>query len=254
MLKIQNLKVNRDGKEVLRGVSLNIKPGEVHILMGPNGSGKSTLASALMGNPVFEVVGGSVILDGRSLLNLSPDKRAKFGLFLAFQYPVEVSGVSMRGFLRAVYKELGRPVESFNKDLEKNLKLLNMSSAFMERFLNDGFSGGEKKKSEILQLALFSPKYAILDEMDSGLDVSALKTVAESISKIKAENPDLGILIITHYQRILKYLDVDFVHILSEGKISRSGGRELVEEVEEKGYDKLKVKSQRSKINVKSKK
>ncbi|MBU1016903.1 MAG: Fe-S cluster assembly ATPase SufC [Patescibacteria group bacterium] len=235
MLKIRNLEVNREGKRILKGVTLRIKSGETHILMGPNGSGKSTLANTLMGNPLYKVVGGEMSFEGKSLLNLSPDKRAKLGLFLAFQYPVEISGVSMASFLRTAYKELGKPLGFFNKNLEGSLKFLNIDKGFMQRYLNEGFSGGEKKKSEILQLAMFSPKLAILDETDSGLDVSALKTVAESFTKIKIKNPKLSFLIITHYTRILKYLDVDFVHIMLNGRVVKSGGIELSEEVEEKG-------------------
>jgi len=235
MLKIRNLEVNREGKRILKGVTLRIKSGETHILMGPNGSGKSTLANTLMGNPLYKVVGGEMSFEGKSLLNLSPDKRAKLGLFLAFQYPVEISGVSMASFLSTAYKELGKPLGFFNKNLEGSLKFLNIDKGFMQRYLNEGFSGGEKKKSEILQLAMFSPKLAILDETDSGLDVSALKTVAESFTKIKIKNPKLSFLIITHYTRILKYLDVDFVHIMLNGRVVKSGGIELSEEVEEKG-------------------
>ena len=236
MLNIQNLKVNRDSKEVLKGVNLTIGPSELHVLMGPNGSGKSTLALTLMGHPSCNVIDGNILLDGKSIISLSPDKRAKKGLFLAFQYPVEVPGVSMRSFIRTAYKELGQPLNSFNSILDKSLKILNMDKGFLRRSLNDNFSGGEKKKGEILQMAVLHPKYAVLDETDSGLDISALKVVAEAISKVRKENNKLGVLIITHYIRILKYLDVDYVHIMLGGKITKYGGRELAEEVEEKGY------------------
>ena len=238
MLKIVDLKVNREGKEILKGIDLNISQGELHVLMGPNGSGKSTLASALMGNPLYEVVAGEVSFSGKSILDLSPDKRAKLGLFLAFQYPVEVSGVSMTSFLRTAYKELGNSVDLFKEKLESSRNLLDMDGKFMNRYLNEGFSGGEKKKSEVLQLALFSPKLAILDETDSGLDVSALRTVAEGVNKVRRKNPKLGLLVITHYTRILRYLDVDFVHIMSDGKIIKSGGRGLADEIERDGYEK----------------
>jgi len=242
MLEVKNLKVNRGGKNILKAVSLSIKEGETHILMGPNGSGKSTLANALLGNPLYTVAGGKILLDKMPLVKLSPDKRAKLGLFLAFQYPVEVEGVSMRSFLRTVYIELKKSGENFNKNLVESLKLLNINENFMGRALNFGFSGGEKKKSEILQLALFSPKYAILDETDSGLDVASLRTVAEGISALKKTNPKLGILMITHNPRILKYLNADVVHIMFQGKIIKSGNAALVKEVEEKGYGDTKSK------------
>ncbi|MFH1566324.1 MAG: Fe-S cluster assembly ATPase SufC [bacterium] len=239
MLEIKNLKVNRTRKNILNGINLSIKGGETHILMGPNGSGKSTLANALMGNPSYEVFDGEILLDGKSLLNLSPNKRASAGLFLAFQYPVEIEGVPMKSFLRTVLKELEKPLENFEEELRKNLELLKIGKDIIERSLNFGFSGGERKKSEILQLALFSPKYAILDETDSGLDISALRTVAEGITVIKKRNPKLGVLIITHNPKILKYIKVDGVHLMLKGKIVRSGDIKLVKEVEKRGYYKL---------------
>jgi len=239
-LKVEDLHVEIEGKEILKGVSLEVKGGEVHALMGPNGSGKSTLSYALAGHPRYEVTSGRVLLDGEDLLEMEVDERARAGLFLAFQYPSEISGVSMANFLRAaINARRGKGNEislvEFGKKLREQMKRLEMSEDFASRYLNEGFSGGEKKRSEILQMALLEPKIAILDETDSGLDIDALRIVSDGVNALRS--PRLGILCITHYQRILRYLKPDFVHVLLDGRIVRSGGPELAEELEEKGYD-----------------
>ncbi len=240
-LTIDNLHVAIEGAEILKGVSLTVKPGEVHALMGPNGSGKSTLASTLMGHPRYEVTDGSMWLGTDDMSTLGPDKRAKAGIFLSFQYPAEISGVSLQNFLRTAYNNIHRPknnsipVLEFRKNLVEKMKSLGMDPAFAMRSVNEGFSGGEKKRAEILQLAMLEPSIAILDETDSGLDVDALKAVAEGINRLRG--PKIGILLITHYSRILKYIEPDFVHVLVGGKIVTSGKAELAHRIEESGYE-----------------
>lgn len=238
LLKINDLHVSTEGKEIIRGFNLSIGKGEVHALMGKNGSGKTTLSYALMGHPKYTVTKGSIDFEGENILSLTPDKRAKKGIFLAFQYPVAVPGVSVTGFLRNAFQavrgnEQGKP--NFRKLAKEKLKELDISESFMNRYLNDGFSGGEKKRLEILQMALLNPKLMILDETDSGLDVDALKTIADGIIKMRSESQ--SILLITHYQRMLQYVKPDYVHILSDGNIVRSGGYELGIELDQKGYE-----------------
>lgn len=240
MLEIKNLHVSTDGKEILKGLTLKINKGEIHAVMGPNGSGKSSLSLALMGHPRYKITSGKIMLDGKNINLLTPDKRAKLGLFLAMQYPVAVPGVSVFNLLRSANKNLEIEKISaleFQNKVKKQMKSLKMDEKFLTRSINDGFSGGEKKKAEILQLAILKPKYAILDETDSGLDVDALKTVSKGISD--ASGPNIGILLITHYQRILKYVKPDFVHILVDGKIVKSGNASLALEIEELGYEKI---------------
>lgn len=237
-LVVKDLHVSVEGHEILKGVNLVVRKGEVCALMGPNGSGKSTLAYALMGHPKYKVEKGEVLYKGENILNLKPDERAKLGLFLSFQYPQEFSGVSVSSFLRAAYNAV-KPnpisVPDFVKLLKEKMKMLKMDDAFSRRYLNEGFSGGEKKRTEILQLAVLQPEIAILDETDSGLDIDSLKIVAKGINA--ALNPNVGILIITHYQRILKYIMPNRVYVMINGKIAKSGGKELAGELEEKGYD-----------------
>lgn len=245
MFSLQNLKVSVGEKPILLGIHLKIQPGEIHCLMGPNGSGKSTLANTIMGHPKYTVTGGKIILDGTDLVGLKADKRARAGVFLAFQYPKEIPGVTVLRFLQmavaAVRKARGEaalnPIE-FRKLLRAKMAEFNLESSFMNRSMNEGFSGGEKKKMEILQMALLEPKIAILDETDSGLDVDALRTVSEGINKLTA--PTRGILLVTHYQRILHYVKPHFVHVMIAGQIVKSGGPELAERLEREGYDWLK--------------
>jgi Fe-S cluster assembly ATP-binding protein len=244
-LEIRDLHATVEGTEILKGVDLTINQGEIHALMGPNGSGKSTLANTLLGHPKYKVTKGDILIDGESIVGLTPDKRAKKGLFLAFQYPVAVPGVTMFSFLRAAYnavhtdeKHQAPTIFEFKETLSEKMKLLEMDESFMNRYLNEGFSGGEKKRAEILQLAMLKPKFAVLDETDSGLDIDALRVVAEGVSKLASN--DLGILVITHYQRILKYIRPTFVHVMYEGRITASGGQELSIKLEEKGYGWLK--------------
>jgi Fe-S cluster assembly ATP-binding protein len=252
-LQIRDLQVsvvNQQTEErtaILKGVSLEVKPGEVHAIMGPNGSGKSTLAYTLAGHPFYEVEGKSeVMLDGENILEKSPDERAAAGLFLAFQYPVEVTGVKVQNFLRLAYNarfanepsKLFPTVLAFRKHLESLATELKVNPELLKRGLNEGFSGGEKKRVEILQMAVLEPKFAILDETDSGLDVDAMKAVAEGVKKIIEKNKT-GVVVITHYQRILKYLQPDFVHVMKAGKIIQSGGKELAAKLEAEGYEKL---------------
>lgn len=248
-LIITNLSVNVEGKEILKGLNLTIKQGEVHALMGPNGSGKSTLAYTLMGHPGYEVVGGEVVFQGEDILELAPDERSRAGLFLAFQYPVAIPGVTLANFLRTAInarrraldpEDKGIPIPEFRKLLKEKMDNLKMDHVFAGRYLNDGFSGGEKKRAEILQLATLEPKIAVLDETDSGLDIDALRTVAEGVSALRG--PDLGVLIITHYQRILEYIKPDFVHIMFDGRIVESGGPELALQLEDQGYDWIREK------------
>jgi Fe-S cluster assembly ATP-binding protein len=238
ILEIRDLHVAVEGKPILKGVNLTIHKGEVHALMGPNGSGKSTLSNALMGHPNYTVTSGDILFKGESILELSPDERARRGLFLAFQYPVAISGVSVVNFLRTALKSIRGeeiPVREFRKLLKEKMALLGMDDSFAGRYVNDGFSGGEKKRHEILQMAMLQPEMAILDETDSGLDIDALRTVAEGINKLTG--PNLGVLLITHYQRILNYVRPHYVHVLVDGRIVKSGGSELAEKLEAQGYD-----------------
>jgi Fe-S cluster assembly ATP-binding protein len=237
-LEIQNLHVRTEEREILHGVNLTIEKGETHALMGPNGSGKSTLANTLMGNPTYEITEGKVLLDGEDLTDADPDDRAKAGLFLAFQYPVSIPGVSVANFLRtAVNAKRDEPikVKEFGQILKKNMEILKINREFTSRYLNDGFSGGEKKRAEILQLAMLEPAYAVLDETDSGLDIDALRIVSDGVNALRG--PNMGSLIITHYTRILGYVRPDFVHIMLEGRIVQEGGPELADTLEDKGYD-----------------
>lgn len=240
-LKIENLHVEIDGKEILKGVNLTIKQGEIHALMGPNGSGKSTLSFAIMGHPKYIITKGKVTMDGKNVLEMGVDERAKAGLFLSFQYPSEITGVTLANFMRAAYNEIkfgGQDkkigVLDFMKLLYSKMELLKMNKDFAKRHLNVGFSGGEKKRTEILQMAVLEPKFAILDETDSGLDVDALRVVADGVQHLMG--PSLGVIIITHYQRILHHIKPDFVHILYKGQIIKSGSYKLAEEVEKTGY------------------
>jgi len=238
LFAIEDLHVSIDGKEILKGVNLTVNRGEVHALMGPNGSGKSTLANALMGHPRYQVTQGRVLLNGEDVLPLSADKRARRGMFLAFQYPLEIPGVKVRHFLRMAVKatkDQELSVTEFRKQLFDRMALLEMDRSFAERYLNEGFSGGEKKRNEILQMAMLEPAIAILDETDSGLDIDALRIVAGGINKLAG--PDRAMLLITHYQRILNYVEPHFVHVLFDGRVVRSGGKELAHELEAKGYD-----------------
>lgn len=237
MLKISNLHVSVEGKSILKGVDLVVKPGEVHAIMGPNGSGKSTLAYVLAGHPRYEVASSKLTLDGKDLLEMTPDQRAKAGLFLAFQYPVAVDGVSVEKFLRSASEAImGKKTGAleFRKYLTEEAKKLGVKEELLKRSLNQGFSGGEKKRVEILQLLVLKPKYAILDETDSGLDVDALRSVAKGIM-LNAQRK-IGMIVITHYQRILKHIKPDFVHVMKDGKIVESGDKNLAEKVEKKGY------------------
>jgi len=244
MLAIKNLKASVGDKEILRGISLSVGKGEVHAIMGPNGSGKSTLAQVLAGNPAFTVTSGSVAYDGKDLLAMAPEVRAQAGVFLAFQYPVEIPGVSNAYFLRSAYNEILKargkdevdPME-FVGIVEEKLKLVDMDPAMLHRSVNAGFSGGEKKRNEILQMAVLEPRLAILDETDSGLDIDAMRTVADGVNKLRSK--DRSFIIVTHYQRLLNYIVPDFVHVLSAGRIVKSGGKELALELEAKGYDWL---------------
>jgi Fe-S cluster assembly ATP-binding protein len=249
-LVISNLRAGIDGKEILKGVDLTVKQGEVHALMGPNGTGKSTLAYILMGHPKYEVNKGEVSFKGVNILDLAPDERSRMGLFLAFQYPVAIPGVSVANFLRTAVNALrktddpedkGIPIPQFRTMLKEKMDLLKMDHSFAGRYLNEGFSGGEKKRAEILQMAALHPEIAILDETDSGLDIDALRVVSEGVNALRGK--DLGVLVITHYQRILNYIKPDFVHIMLDGRIVQSGGPELALTLEEQGYDWLREKS-----------
>jgi Fe-S cluster assembly ATP-binding protein len=239
-LIVKDLHVTIAGQEIVRGLSLAVPQGEVHAIMGPNGSGKSTLAKVMAGHPDYEVTAGKITMDDQDLLASAPDERARLGFFLAFQYPSEVPGVTIANFLRAAVQARlpeGDELEAteFYARLYEKMELLGMDRSFTSRAVNEGFSGGEKKRTEILQLAMLEPKYAVLDETDSGLDIDALKTVAHGVNSLRG--PDIGILLITHYQRILNYIVPDHVHVMVQGRIVRSGGKELALELEERGYD-----------------
>ena len=240
LLDVQNISVSVDEKTVLKNLNLKIGEGETHVLMGPNGAGKSTLGNALMGNPVYRLDGGKIIFEGQDLTNESTDKRAKAGMFLSFQNPLEVPGISLESFIRsAIQQRTGERVKlfQFQKELQKNMQLLNMDESYAKRDLNVGFSGGERKKSEILQLLMLKPKFAILDETDSGLDVAAVRTVSKGVEEYQ-KNQNGGLLIITHSTRILESLHVDYTHVLVKGQIVKTGDGSLVEEINEKGFDK----------------
>jgi Fe-S cluster assembly ATP-binding protein len=237
-LEIQNLHVRTEEFEILHGVDLTVRKGETHALMGPNGSGKSTLANTIMGSPSYEVTEGKVILNGEDLTEAEPDERARAGLFMAFQYPATIPGVSVANFLRMAMnakREEPIKVKDFGQELKANMDLLRIDREFTSRYLNDGFSGGEKKRAEILQLAMLKPEIAVLDETDSGLDIDALRVVADGVNAMRGA--ELGTLIITHYTRILEYVTPDFVHIMLDGRIVQEGGPELADELEERGYD-----------------
>ncbi|MBI3342326.1 Fe-S cluster assembly ATPase SufC [Candidatus Curtissbacteria bacterium] len=242
MLKVKNLKASIDNKEILKGVDLMVKPGEVHVLMGPNGSGKSTLAQVIAGHPAYKVVSGKCSVDSREITKLTPDKRAKLGIFLGFQHPVEVPGVSVFSFMRKANKnpqskiQNSKSINIFRDELKKYMSELKLPEDFLRRALNEGFSGGEKKRNEILQMMTLKPKLVILDEIDSGLDVDGLQLVATAIKTFKKNNPRSSFVLITHYARILKYLKADHVHVMVEGRIVESGTGRLATKVEEKGY------------------
>ncbi|TDL98884.1 Fe-S cluster assembly ATPase SufC [Macrococcus brunensis] len=243
VLEIKDLHVSIEGKEILKGVNLTIKQGEVHAIMGPNGTGKSTLSSAIMGHPKYEVTQGEVLLDGENVLEMEVDERAQAGLFLAMQYPSEISGVTNADFLRSAInsrREEGQEINlmQFIKKMDKQMEFLEMDPDMATRYLNEGFSGGEKKRNEILQLMMLEPKFAILDEIDSGLDIDALKVVSKGINEMRGEN--FGCLIITHYQRLLNYISPDFVHVMMQGRVVKSGGEELAQRLEAEGYDWIK--------------
>jgi Fe-S cluster assembly ATP-binding protein len=246
VLKIENLHVAIEGKEILRGVDLTIRQGEVHALMGPNGSGKSTLSYALMGHPNYEVTQGTATIDGQDLLSMEADERAKAGLFLAFQYPIAIPGVTVANFLRHAVTNVRNPerkegedlipMREFRKEIREQMDDLGVDAEFARRYLNEGFSGGEKKRAEVLQLAMLKPAFAILDETDSGLDIDAVRIVSEGVNRVAAKN-GTGVLVITHYERILTYIKPQFVHILFGGRIVENGGPELVKQLESQGYD-----------------
>jgi Fe-S cluster assembly ATP-binding protein len=243
-LEITGLTVAVEGNEILKGVDLAVAKGETHALMGPNGSGKSTLAYAVMGHPAYEITGGTVTFKGTDVTALTPDERARLGLFLAMQYPTEVPGVSLTNFLRTAVNAVRDeevPVRQFMQMLRKEMDELGAPEQFLQRSVNEGFSGGEKKRFEILQLAVMRPEIAILDETDSGLDIDALKAVAEGVNRLRG--PEMGTLIITHYTRILRYITPDHVHVMFEGRIVQSGGPELADALEEKGYEHFKAKA-----------
>ena len=241
-LEIRNLHVRTEDREILRGVDLVVRRGELHALMGPNGSGKSTLANTIMGHPDYEVTDGAILFEGKDILELAPHDRAKLGLFLAFQYPVAIPGVSVANFLRmAINARREEPIKmkEFAEQLTRSVELLDVDRSFTSRHLNDGFSGGEKKRAEVLQMAMLRPEIAVLDETDSGLDIDALRTVAEGVRKLH-EDQGLGCLIITHYQRILDYIKPEFVHVMMDGRIVLEGGNEIVERLEREGYDRIR--------------
>ena len=249
MLDIKNLQVKAEGKQILKGIDLHVNAGEVHAIMGPNGSGKSTLARALSGHPEYEVTGGEVVFEGQDLLDMDPDERARAGVFMAFQYPVEIAGVNNAYFLKAALnakrKHNGQPeldAMEFMQLIKEKSKLLEIDQSMLSRAVNEGFSGGEKKRNEIFQMALLEPKLAILDETDSGLDIDALKLVASGVNAMRG--PDRAIIVVTHYQRLLDYIVPDFVHVLTGGRIVKSGGKELALELEKRGYGWLETDTQ----------
>ncbi|MBW6465011.1 MAG: Fe-S cluster assembly ATPase SufC [Brevefilum sp.] len=248
-LDIQNLHVSIEGNAIIRGLNLSVRRGEVHAIMGPNGTGKSTLAYAIMGHPNYEITQGDILLDGKSVLELAPDERSRAGLFLAFQYPVSIPGVTVANFLRTALNAKRRHADppqeeisvlEFRKLLKAKMDLIEMEYAFGGRYLNEGFSGGEKKRTEVLQLAALEPSFAILDETDSGLDIDAIRIVSEGVNALKG--PKMGVVVITHYQRILNYLQPDFVHVMFDGRIVESGGDKLALQLEEHGYDWVREK------------
>lgn len=248
MLTINNLQASIGDKQILNGINLTVKPGEVHAIMGPNGSGKSTLASVLAGRQDYEVTAGSVAFEGKDLLDLSPEERAAEGIFLAFQYPIEIPGVSTTNFLKTALNEIRKyrgqdPLDAvqFLKLMKERMKFVNIDQALLSRSLNEGFSGGEKKRNEIFQMAMLEPKLAILDETDSGLDIDALRIVAEGVNKLRS--PERSTIVVTHYQRLLDYIVPDYVHVLYKGRIVKSGTKELAMELEEKGYDWIKAEN-----------
>ena len=245
MLTIDNLHVSIDGKAILNGINLDVRAGEVHAIMGPNGSGKSTLSAAVAGNESYEVVKGDILFKGENIIELAPEERAHKGIFLSFQYPIEIPGISVTNFIKTSINsnlkargEDEMPANKMLKKIREKASLLEIDSKFLSRSLNEGFSGGEKKRNEIFQMAMLEPDLAILDETDSGLDIDALKVVANGVNKLK--NKDNAVIVITHYQRLLDYIVPDYVHVLNEGKIVKSGGKELAHELEEKGYDWIK--------------
>jgi len=252
-INIHDLHVSIDGKEILKGVNLIVNEGEVHAIMGPNGTGKSTLAYRLMGHPSYKITQGEVTFKGKNILEMHADERSRIGLFLAFQYPVSIPGVTVANFLRTAMnarrrainrEDKGIPITEFRKILRDKMNFLKMDSSFAGRYLNDGFSGGEKKRAEILQMAILEPEIAILDETDSGLDIDALRIVSEGINTLR--RPELGILVITHYQRILNYIKPDFVHVMMDGRIVESGDAELALHLEERGYEWVREKYEAS--------
>jgi Fe-S cluster assembly ATP-binding protein len=248
VLEIKDLHAGIEGREILRGLDLNVNAGEIHAIMGPNGSGKSTLAKVLAGHPSYEVTKGEVTYEGKNLLELAPDERAREGVFMAFQYPIEIPGVSNANFLRMAYNEIRKhhgeeeldPLE-FDDLIRERIKVVEMDASFINRSVNEGFSGGEKKRNEILQMAVLEPKLAVLDETDSGLDIDALRIVANGINKLAT--PENAVILVTHYQRLLNYIEPDFVHVLWQGRIAKSGTKELALELEEKGYDWIREES-----------
>lgn len=248
-LEIKNLHVSIEDKEILKGLSLTINQGEIHAIMGPNGTGKSTLAYTLMGHPNYTVTEGEILFKGKNVLELEPDERSREGIFLAFQYPVAIPGVTVANFLRTAINsrrravnpdDKGMPIPEFRKMLKERMDMLKMDHTFAGRYLNDGFSGGEKKRAEILQMATLKPEIAVLDETDSGLDIDALRVVAEGVNALSG--PELGVLVITHYQRLLNYIKPDFVHIMLDGRIVESGGADLALHLEDQGYDWVREK------------
>lgn len=246
LLEIKNLHAKIEGKEILKGINLTVNAGEVHAIMGPNGSGKSTLANVLAGHENYEVTEGEIIYKGKNLLELSPEDRAREGIFLAFQYPVELPGVSNTNFLKTAVNEIRKyrgeeemDAVDFLQMIKEKMKIVELDQALLKRSVNEGFSGGEKKRNEIFQMAVLEPKLAILDETDSGLDIDALRIVANGVEKLRS--PENSTILVTHYQRLLNYIVPDFVHVLSDGKIVKSGGKELALELEEKGYDWIKT-------------
>jgi Fe-S cluster assembly ATP-binding protein len=248
-LVVKNLHVSIEGKEILKGLNLTLPKGEVHAIMGPNGTGKSTLAYTLMGHPSYEVTKGEVYFKEKNILELEPNERSLLGIFLAFQYPVAIPGVTVANFIRSAVNsrrraenpgDKGVPLLEFRRSVKEKMELLKMDPSFAGRYLNDGFSGGEKKRAEILQMAMLMPEIAVLDETDSGLDIDALKTVSEGVNTLRG--PELGVLVITHYQRILNYIQPDVVHVMMDGRIVESGGKELALHLEERGYDWIREK------------